>query len=122
MAGSCFKKLLRLVVCKTSFYLLLSIFCPQGHEVIVADNFFTGAKRNLEHWVGHPNFEMINHDIVNPLFLQVDEIYHLASPASPPHYMFNPGIITFILRKNEKSGKIYIFTQCACQAFCFLNA
>jgi len=62
----------------------------QGHEVIVADNFFTGAKRNLEHWVGHPNFEMINHDIVNPLFLQVDEIYHLASPASPPHYMFNP--------------------------------
>ena len=73
--------------------------------MIVADNFFTGAKRNLEHWVGHPNFEMINHDIVNPLFLQVDEIYHLASPASPPHYMFNPGIITFILRKNKKLGR-----------------
>jgi len=62
----------------------------QGHEVIVADNFYTGGKRNLEHWVGHPNFDMINHDIVNPLFLHVDEIYHLASPASPPHYMFNP--------------------------------
>jgi len=62
----------------------------QGHEVIVADNFYTGRKRNLEHWVGHPNFEMINHDIVNPLYLHVDEIYHLASPASPPHYMFNP--------------------------------
>ena len=62
----------------------------QGHEVIVADNFFTGRKRSLEHWVGHPNFEMINHDIVNPLFIEVDEIYHLASPASPPHYMFNP--------------------------------
>merc|ERR1712029_908118 len=62
----------------------------QGNEVIVADNFYTGGKRNLEHWVGHPNFDMINHDIVNPLYLHVDEIYHLASPASPPHYMFNP--------------------------------
>ncbi len=62
----------------------------QGHEVIVADNFFTGRKRNVEHWVGHENFEILNHDIVNPLFLEVDEIYHLASPASPPHYMFNP--------------------------------
>ena len=47
-------------------------------------------KRNVEHWIGHENFEMMNHDIVNPLFLEVDEIYHLASPASPPHYMFNP--------------------------------
>ena len=44
----------------------------------------------MEHWIGHENFEMMNHDIVNPLFIEVDEIYHLASPASPPHYMFNP--------------------------------
>lgn len=62
----------------------------QGHEVIVADNFFTGRKRNIEHWIGHENFELINHDIVNPLYIEVDEIYHLASPASPPHYMYNP--------------------------------
>ena len=62
----------------------------QGHEVIVADNFFTGRKRSIEHWVGHPNFELINHDMVNPLYIEVDEIYHLASPASPPHYMYNP--------------------------------
>jgi len=80
----------------------------QGHEVIVADNFFTGRKRNIEHWIGHENFELINHDIVNPLFIEgifletlisfdsfslfhsVDQIYHLASPASPPHYMYNP--------------------------------
>lgn len=61
-----------------------------GHEVIVVDNFFTGRKRNVEHWLGHENFELIHHDIVNPLFIEVDEIYHLASPASPPHYMFNP--------------------------------
>ncbi|CAG9771889.1 unnamed protein product [Ceutorhynchus assimilis] len=62
----------------------------EGHEVIVVDNFFTGRKRNVEHWLGHENFELIHHDIVNPLFIEVDEIYHLASPASPPHYMHNP--------------------------------
>lgn len=62
----------------------------QGHEVIVVDNFYTGRKRNVEHWLGHENFELIHHDIVNPLFIEVDEIYHLASPASPPHYMENP--------------------------------
>ncbi|XP_012274811.1 UDP-glucuronic acid decarboxylase 1 [Orussus abietinus] len=61
-----------------------------GHEVIVTDNFFTGRKRNVEHWVGHENFELVHHDIVRPLYLEVDEIYHLASPASPPHYMQNP--------------------------------
>jgi nucleoside-diphosphate-sugar epimerase len=42
----------------------------EGHEVIVADNFFTGRKRNIEHWIGHENFELINHDIVNPLFIE----------------------------------------------------
>ena len=62
----------------------------EGHEVFVADNFFTGQKRNIEHWMGHENFEILHHDIVNPLFIEVDEIYHLASPASPPHYMYNP--------------------------------
>lgn len=62
----------------------------QGHEVIVVDNFFTGSKRNVDHWVGHENFEIIHQDIVNPLYIEVDEIYHLASPASPPHYMYNP--------------------------------
>ncbi|KRY20395.1 UDP-glucuronic acid decarboxylase 1 [Trichinella patagoniensis] len=61
-----------------------------GHQVICVDNHFTGQKRNIERWIGHPNFELISHDISNPLFLTVDEIYHLASPASPPHYMFNP--------------------------------
>ncbi|GFX67451.1 UDP-glucuronic acid decarboxylase 1 [Trichonephila clavipes] len=62
----------------------------QGHEVTVVDNFFTGSKKNIEHWIGHKNFELIRHDIINPLYVEVDQIYHLASPASPPHYMFNP--------------------------------
>lgn len=61
-----------------------------GHEVTVVDNFFTGRKNNIEHWIGHKNFEIINHDVVNPLYIEVDQIYHLASPASPPHYMYNP--------------------------------
>jgi len=65
-------------------------FAVDGHEVTVADNFFTGRKRNVEHWLGHENFELINHDIVNPLYIEVDEIFHLASPASPPNYMYNP--------------------------------
>ncbi|XP_052800365.1 UDP-glucuronic acid decarboxylase 1-like isoform X1 [Mya arenaria] len=62
----------------------------QGHEVYVVDNFFTGRKKNVEHWIGHNNFELIHADIVNPLFIEVDQIYHLASPASPPNYMYNP--------------------------------
>ena len=61
-----------------------------GHEVTVVDNFFTGRKSNLEHWIGHENFELINHDVVEPLYIEVDQIYHLASPASPVHYMYNP--------------------------------
>lgn len=69
---------------------LLDRLMSDGHEVTVADNFHTGSRRNIEHWLGHPNFELLHHDIVNPLFVEVDEIYHLASPASPPHYMMNP--------------------------------
>ncbi|XP_071085019.1 UDP-glucuronic acid decarboxylase 1-like isoform X1 [Haliotis cracherodii] len=62
----------------------------QGHEVTVVDNFFTGRKRNVEHWMGHENFELLHHDIVNPLYIEADQIFHLASPASPPNYMYNP--------------------------------
>ena len=58
--------------------------------MVVVDNFFTGRKRNVEHWIGHPNFELINHDVVNSIYIEVDQIYHLASPASPPNYMYNP--------------------------------
>ena len=48
------------------------------------------SRRNIQHWLGHPDFQLLNHDIVEPLYVEVDEIYHLASPASPPHYMLNP--------------------------------
>lgn len=61
-----------------------------GHEVIVLDNFFTGSKRNVEHWIGHPHFELVRHDVVDPFMIEVSQIYHLACPASPPHYQYNP--------------------------------
>lgn len=79
-----------------------------GHEVTVLDNFFTGSKTTVSHWVGHPNFELVRHDVVEPFMIECDrmsfvadfndsfssklsdvEIYHLACPASPPHYQFN---------------------------------
>mmetsp|Transcript_38924 Transcript_38924/g.51318 ORF Transcript_38924/g.51318 Transcript_38924/m.51318 type:complete len:424 (+) Transcript_38924:132-1403(+) len=62
----------------------------EGHEVIVVDNMFTGRKQNVGHWFGHPHFTLIQHDVVEPIMLEVDQIYHLACPASPPHYQFNP--------------------------------
>lgn len=62
----------------------------QGHEVIVLDNFFTGQKKNIEHWIHHPNFSLVRHDVTEPILLEVDQIYHLACPASPPHYQYNP--------------------------------
>lgn len=60
-----------------------------GHDVLVLDNFFTGQKSNLSHWIGHPNFELVRHDVVNPIMIEVDQIYHLACPASPQHYQAN---------------------------------
>ncbi|KAE9464078.1 hypothetical protein C3L33_04029, partial [Rhododendron williamsianum] len=62
----------------------------RGDSVIVVDNFFTGRKENLMHHFGNPRFELIRHDVVEPILLEVDQIYHLACPASPVHYKFNP--------------------------------
>jgi UDP-glucuronate decarboxylase len=61
-----------------------------GHHVIVVDNMFTGRKKNVQQWAGHPNFQLIVHDVIEPIMLEVDQIYHLACPASPPHYQYNP--------------------------------
>lgn len=60
------------------------------HDVICLDNFFTGNKKNISHLLGKPNFELIRHDLAQPIFLEVDEIYNLACPASPVHYQYNP--------------------------------
>ena len=61
-----------------------------GEEVICLDNYFTGRKANIASWIGHPRFELIRHDVTEPLLLEVDRIWHLACPASPVHYQFNP--------------------------------
>ena len=62
----------------------------EGFDVLCADNFYTGSKRNIEHLMGNPYFELLRHDITFPLYLEVDEIYNLACPASPIHYQNDP--------------------------------
>jgi len=62
----------------------------EGNDVICLDNFFTGNKKNIAHLLGLSHFELIRHDIISPIYLEVDEIYNLACPASPVHYQFNP--------------------------------
>ncbi|SPD72111.1 NAD-binding protein [uncultured Desulfobacterium sp.] len=62
----------------------------EGTDVICLDNFFTGTKDNIRHLLGNPNFELIRHDLTQPVFIEVDEIYNLACPASPIHYQYNP--------------------------------
>ncbi|KAM7495855.1 hypothetical protein LguiA_020269 [Lonicera macranthoides] len=77
---------------------LVDRLMERGDSVIVVDNFFTGRKENVMHHFDNPRFEMIRHDVVEPILLEVDQIYHLACPASPVHYKFNPvkTIISFI--------------------------
>ncbi len=62
----------------------------QGHDILCVDNFFTGAKGNVAHLIGNPRFELLRHDVTFPLYVEVDEIYNLACPASPVHYQHDP--------------------------------
>ncbi len=62
----------------------------EGNEVVCVDNYFTGNKQNIIHLMKNPNFELIRHDVIQPIYLEVDEIYNLACPASPIHYQYNP--------------------------------
>jgi len=62
----------------------------QGHQVICIDNFFTGRRENIEHLIGHRHFELLRHDVIEPILLEADQIYNLACPASPIHYQYNP--------------------------------
>ena len=69
---------------------LVDRLMESGDEVICLDNYFTGRKANIARWIGHPRFELIRHDVTEPIKLEVDRIWHLACPASPIHYQFNP--------------------------------
>ncbi len=69
---------------------LCEVLVRQGHDVLCVDNLFTGSRRNIHHLLGEKNFEFLRHDVTLPLFVEVDEIYNLACPASPVHYQFDP--------------------------------
>ena len=69
---------------------LIDRLMNQGHEVLCLDNFYTGSKQNILKWLDNPKFELVRHDITEPIRLEVDQVYHLACPASPVHYQFNP--------------------------------
>jgi UDP-glucuronate decarboxylase len=69
---------------------LIDRLLADGHDVVCADNLFTGSKRNIAHLLGHPRFEFLRHDVTFPLYLEVDHIYNLACPASPVHYQHDP--------------------------------
>ncbi|MFH1057193.1 MAG: UDP-glucuronic acid decarboxylase family protein [Pseudomonadota bacterium] len=69
---------------------LVDKLLAQGHEVLCLDNFFTGSKANVYHLLTNPRFELIRHDVVEPILLEVDQVYNLACPASPVHYQYNP--------------------------------
>src|SRR5580658_7981603 len=69
---------------------LCEALLKQGNEVLCVDNFFTGRKQNIAHLLGNPNFEFLRHDVTFPLYIETDQIYNLACPASPVHYQFDP--------------------------------
>lgn len=69
---------------------LCEALLDRGEEVLCLDNFFTGRKDNIEHLLGRPHFELVRHDVINPVMLEVDRIYNFACPASPVHYQYNP--------------------------------
>ncbi|MFW6160392.1 MAG: UDP-glucuronic acid decarboxylase family protein [Acidobacteriota bacterium] len=68
---------------------LCEVLLEKGNDVLCADNFFSGSKDNILHLLAHPYFELIRQDIIHPLFVEVEEVYHLACPASPIHYQYN---------------------------------
>ena len=87
----------------------------QGHEVIALDNFYTGSRKNISHLLDHPSFELIRHDIVEPILLEVDWIFNMACPASPIHYQYNPvktvktcvmGVINMLRRAKRVRARI----------------
>lgn len=90
----------------------------EGHDVLCLDNYFTGSKRNVLGLRGRPNFEMVRHDVTEPILLEVDQVYNLACPASPVHYQFNPvkTVTTNVL------GTLNMLTLCEQVGATFLQA
>jgi len=89
-AGDCGGQLLHILHPLSHQTKQILLRCTVCGQVIVVDNFFTGRKDNVVHHLSNPRFELIRHDVVEPILLEVDQIYHLACPASPVHYKHNP--------------------------------
>jgi UDP-glucuronate decarboxylase len=88
-----YEKQMRILVTGGAGFLgshLIDRLLADGHEVVCADNLFTGSKRNIAHLYDNPAFEFMRHDVTFPLYLEVDQIYNLACPASPIHYQHDP--------------------------------
>ena len=83
---------------------LVDRLLARGDEVLCSDNLFTGSKRNIEHLLDHPHFEFLRHDVTSPLYVEVDQIYNLACPASPIHYQHDP-VLTI---KTNVQGAIHM--------------
>ncbi|URE40596.1 RmlD substrate binding domain [Musa troglodytarum] len=121
------RKRLRVVVTGGAGFVgshLVDRLMARGDSVIVVDNFFTGRKENVMHHFGNPNFELIRHDVVEPLLLEVDQIYHLACPASPVHYKYNPvkTIISFLrLRSSGSLNQLRFSNLASYTIIMFLN-
>ena len=101
---------------------LVDALIKNGEKVICIDNFISGKEENLFEWINHPNFEFINHDIVNPINLKVDKIWHLACPASPKIYEKNPletiktnfsGTFNMLELSKKNDAKIFIASSSA---------
>src|SRR5271169_5203360 len=93
MNGSCMHLERRIVVTGVAGFLgshLCERLLERGGDIVCVDNFFTGAKRNIAHLIGNKRFELVRHDVTFPLYIEVDEIYNLACPASPVHYQHDP--------------------------------
>ena len=98
---------------------LVDVLLQRGHKVIAVDDFSTGRLVNVVHWIGHPNFKLYHHDIAKPFDFAVDQIYHLACPASPPHYQrdmvqtikTNTHGTLHVLEMAERHGARVLFTS-----------
>src|SRR5947207_2129844 len=91
-----------------------------GHDVICLDNFFTSQKTNVAHLLDRPNFDLVRHDVIQPIFLEVDEIYNLACPAAPGHYQFNGRIVSNFIRQALAGENITLYGDGSqSRSFCY---
>ena len=93
---------------------LVDRLMQDGHEVTVLDNFFTGQKKNIEHWIHHPNFSLVRHDVTQPILLEVDQIYHLACPRKAILCIHPDCLYWTICQNPDSNADCWLWTQFRC--------